>query len=283
MRALVFGGTGMLGLAVAREWRRRGDAVLALSRSQADVTSREAVLAWARDFRPQAIVNCAAFTAVDDCETQEERATEVNGDAVGHLAAAADDVDAVLLHVSTDYVFDGESERPYREDDSVAPRSAYGRSKLLGETRALEARRAIVVRTSWLFGPGGDNFVTTMRGHLLAGKELRVVDDQTGGPTYTPYLARALYDLAGRGDSAHGILHYQNRDPVTWFGFAEAIARIVAPDASVSPCTTADFPRPAPRPTYSVLATGRFERLVERPVESWSCGLYSYLVGDRSK
>lgn len=283
MRALIFGGTGMLGRAAVAEARRRGMAALALSRGQADVTDEDRVAYWADTFRPDVVVNCAAFTRVDDCEDDEAAATAVNGDAVAGLAAAAARVGARLVQVSSDYVFDGRAEAPYGEDAPVAPLSAYGRSKLAGERAALDgAARNLVVRTSWLFGPGGPNFVAAIVGQIEKGnRQLRVVDDQTGCPTYTPYLARAIWDLAVAG--ATGVVHYRNREPVTWCGFAREIAHLLDGAVGVTPVATADMPRPAPRPGYSVLDVTRFEQTVGRRVEPWGLGLVEYLANWQRK
>ena len=276
MRALIFGGTGMLGRAVVREARVRGRAALALSRAQADVTDRDRVLYWAETFRPSLVINCAAYTKVDDCETNRDHAFAVNGEAVSVLAEAARRVDARLVQVSTDYVFDGKGDRPYKEDDETAPLSVYGASKLEGERRALEHPGSLVVRASWLFGPGGPNFVATMVRLMDEGRTLRVVDDQEGCPTYTPFLARALWDLTDR--HAEGIYHYRNREPVTWYRFASEIAQVWNRDAEVVPVTSEEFPRPAPRPAWSVLDVERFEALTGRRVEPWGLGLVDYLA-----
>lgn len=285
MRALIFGGTGMVGRAVVAEARRRGKAALALSHGQADVTDGERVRYWVDTFRPEVIVNCAAFTRVDDCETEEAAATAVNGDAVGHLARAAAEAGAKLVQVSSDYVFDGRADAPYAEDAPTAPLSAYGRSKLAGERAALAgdgARGNLVVRTSWLFGPGGPDFVAAIVRQIEAGKrQLRVVDDQTGRPTYTPYLARAIWDLTAAG--ATGIVHYGNREPVTWCGLAREIAHLIDCTVEVVPVTTAEVPRPAPRPGYSVLDVTRFERIVGRRVEPWGLGLVEVLANWQRK
>lgn len=280
MRALVFGGTGMLGRQVVAEGRRRGASVLGLSRLQADVTDPDRLAWWVRSFRPQVVVNCAAFTAVDACEEERDRAFAVNGDGAEHAARAAAEVGAHLLHVSTDYVFDGAATEPYREGAPTGPRSVYGRSKLEGERQALSYDRAAAIRTSWLFGPGGPNFVATMLRLIDGGTDpLRVVEDQVGCPTYTGYLARALWDLAdvGAGGGATGVIHYRNRQPVSWHGFACEIVRSWRPAVEVVPVSTEEFPRPAPRPAYSVLAVERFEALVGRPVEPWIAGLQEYL------
>lgn len=267
----------MLGRAVVAEARKRGFAALGLSHGQADVTDRDRLLYWADAFRPRLIVNCAAFTRVDDCEERREHAFEVNGRAVAHVVAAAEKAGAHLIHVSTDYVFDGEADEPYREDAPTGPRSVYGESKLEGERQALACSRALVVRTSWLFGPGGPNFVATMLRLMAEGKTpLRVVDDQTGCPTYTPFLARALWDLALRETT--GLVHYRNREPVTWYGFTREIARLRDRSVEVRPVTTDEFPRPAPRPAYSVLDVSRFEETVGREVEPWGWGLVEILA-----
>jgi dTDP-4-dehydrorhamnose reductase len=282
LRALVFGGTGMLGRAVTAVARRRGLAALALSHAQADVTDRERVLYWADEFRPTLIVNCAAFTRVDDCESESERAMATNGEAVGHLLEAARRCGARLLQVSTDYVFDGKGERPYREDDATAPVSVYGRSKRLGEEHALAYEKSLVVRTSWIFGPGGPNFAATMVRLIRQGKTpLTVVDDQHGCPTYAPFLAQALWQLAEL--ELRGVVHYRNRGPVTWCGFAREIANLWDNTTEVLPLTTADYPRPAPRPAYSVLDVERFESLTGRRVEPWGLGLIEYLSTYRGR
>lgn len=271
----------MLGQSLVAAARGCGHAALALSHAQADLEDAERLRYWAETFRPEAVINCAAYTKVDLAEGDgREKAFAVNGSAVRHVAAAASAAGARLLHVSTDYVFDGKAREPYREDAPTHPLSVYGQSKLLGEKEALAYDRALVVRTSWLFGPGGPNFVATMVRLIDEGKlPLKVVHDQEGCPTYTPYLAEALLDLASRGLT--GVVHYRNRERVSWCDFAEAIARLWSGAAEVVPVTTKDFPRPAPRPAYSVLDVSRFEEAVGRRVEAWEAGLADYLSGMR--
>jgi dTDP-4-dehydrorhamnose reductase len=274
MRCLVFGGTGMLGQAVVAEARSRGWAALGLSHAQANIADGD--LGWVDSFGPELVINCAAFTKVDACETDQAQAFAVNGEAVTRVAAVAARAGAPLVHVSTDYVFDGTATVPYREDSPTNPLSAYGRGKLAGEAHALAYERGLVVRTSWLFGPGGPNFVATMVDLIEAGRvPLRVVRDQEGCPTYTPFLARALLDLARR--EVTGVVHYRNREPVSWYAFAAEIARLWCGGVEVVPVTTAEFPRPAPRPAYSVLDVTRFEECVGRPVEPWEWGLVENL------
>ncbi len=279
VRTLVFGGTGMLGRALVAEGRRRRLPVLGLSRLEGDVTGRERVAYWMDAYRPELIVNCAAFTRVDECEHNPATAFAVNELGPMVLAEAAAKAKARLVHLSTDYVFAGEAQEPYREDAATGPASVYGESKLAGERRALAYERTLVVRTSWLFGPGGPNFVATLRGRLAKGEPLKVVDDQVGCPTYAPYLANALWKLAA--SSLVGVVHYRNRDPVSWHGFACEIARMVAPGATVTPVSTAEFPRPAKRPAYSVLDVSRFEAETGDSVEPWLAGLAEYLIRAR--
>ncbi len=277
MRILILGGTGMLGQAVVAHARRQGATALALSSLQGDISDPQSLAHWVDAFRPGVIVNCAAFTQVDNCESQSERALAINGEAVANVARAAAAADAHLVHVSTDYVFDGRASTPYREGDSTEPPSVYGQSKLLGEQKALEYERSLVVRVSWLFGSGGGNFVTTLLRLMKEGRNpLRVEDDQVGAPTYTRYLARALFDLASEGVT--GIFHYRNREAVSWYGFSREIIRQWNPRIEVEPVTTEAFPRPAPRPPNSVLDIEKFERVMRRPVEPWSAGLAEYLA-----
>ena len=280
MRSLVFGGKGMLGRALVSEAQRRGWPARGLSRAEADVTDGAAVQRWVRQFEPQVVFNCAAATKVDECEERRDEAYAVNGEAVARLAEAAAAAGAGLVQLSTDYVFDGAAREPYAEEAPTAPLSVYGASKRLGEERALAYERSLVVRTSWLFGPGGANFVAAML-RLIAERRLplRVVDDQTGCPTYTPFVATALCDLAERG--ATGVVHYRNREPVSWYGLAREIVARWQPGVEVVPVATREFPRPAVRPAYSVLAVDRFEALVGRVVEHWGVGLSEYLTGLR--
>ncbi len=274
----------MLGQAVAAAAQARGHAVSALPREQADVEDAHGLRSQAETFRPDVVINCAAYTKVDLAEGEgREKAFAVNGTAVANVVATASAVGARLLHVSTDYVFDGTAREPYREDAPVNPQSVYGQSKLAGEREALASPpdvRALVVQTSWLFGPGGPSFAATMVRLIDEGKlPLRVVADQEGCPTYTPYLAEAPLDLAPL--SLTGVVHYRNREADSWYGFAAEIARLWSGTAQVEPVTTRDVPRPAPRPAYSVLDVSRFEEAAGRRVETWGAGLEDYLSGIR--
>ncbi len=246
---LIIGGDGMLGRTLARRWP---DA-LVLGRARIDLTRPETIAAVMSAQRPRIVVNCAAMTAVDACETERERAFAVNAVGAGHLAAACAGHGATLIHISTDYVFPGTLDRPYREDDATGPRTVYGQSKLAGEIAVRErCPEHLIARTAWLYGPGGPSFVHTMaKFGAQVGAALNVVDDQRGNPTSTDAVADHLALLIARG--IHGTVHLSCEGETTWFGFAAEILAWRGSQRGVQPCTTAQFPRPAPRPANSSL------------------------------
>lgn len=255
MRVLVTGAAGQLGIDVVRSWATAGDDVVGLDRVALDITDRHAVLRAVGELRPDVVVNCAAWTAVDACESDPGRAMSANATAVGHLAEACGETGSRLVQVSTDYVFDGTLGRPYREDDATDPRSAYGRSKLAGEQAALAlSDRAVVVRTSWVCGVHGNNMVKTVLRLAAERPELAFVDDQVGHPTFTQDLAPLLRTIVDEG--LHGVVHATNQGACSWFEFAREVVEASGRDPSmVRPIATADLqpPRPAPRPANSVL------------------------------
>ena len=271
----------MLASDLRNELADRSEAFTCLTHSDLDITDSRAVSAAIEEHRPQIIVNCAAYTRVDDAEAQESAANAINGSAVELLAHAANSVNALLVHISSDFVFDGTSRVPYEVNDPPRPISAYGRSKLLGEIAASHAKRHLVVRTSWVFGPCGNNFVEAIRRQVNKGvNPLRVVDDQRGRPTYTVHLAEAIIRLAllaARDDEACGIVHYADEEECSWYDFARAIVDELGTRTAVLPVTTDAFPRPARRPAYSVLSTERYERLTGVGPASWREGLRDYL------
>ena len=269
MTVLVTGAGGMLGSDLVR------DGVLGLTRADLDVTDADAVARAFADFQPDVVINCAAWTDVDGAESGEEAATELNGRAAGIVAAAAREVGAAVVYPSTDYVFDGAGARPYVESDPVGPQSAYGRSKLAGEEAVAAANeRHFIVRTSWLFGTHGRNFVDTMLELGRDRDELKVVDDPVGRPTYTGDLADALLELA-RSD-AYGIHHIAGGgEPCSWYDFAATIFDQASLSVRLVPCTTEEFPRPAPRPAYSVLDSERRDAI---RLPDWRSGLGAYLA-----
>src|SRR4051794_4095297 len=216
MRLLVAGAGGMLGRDVVSA---AGDEAVGLTRAELDVTDAAAVERAMLEIRPDAVINCAAYTNVDGAESDEATATLINGDGAGNVATAAAAVDAFVVQPSTDYVFDGEKGEPYVETDPTGPRTAYGRSKLAGEWTLAEANpRHAIVRTSWLFGLNGKNFVDTM---LRLDGPVKVVDDQVGSPTYTAHLGEALVDLAG--GRLTGVVHVAGRGQCSWYEFAREI------------------------------------------------------------
>jgi dTDP-4-dehydrorhamnose reductase len=275
VKLLVTGAGGMLGRDVLAAAERAGHEAVGYARADVDVTDAGAVQRALTAEQPDVVVNCAAYTNVDGAEEDERAATDLNGDAAGELAAAAAAVGAAFVQPSTDYVFDGTKRTPYVESDPTAPQSAYGRSKLAGEhATAAATDRHFIVRTSWLFGVAGKNFPDTMLGLARERDELKVVDDQVGCPTYTGHLAEAIVQLAG--SDAYGIHHIAGGGGAcSWFEFANEIFRQAEVDVSTVPCTTDEFPRPAPRPAYSVLGSERPDAI---RLPDWREGLASYLA-----
>ena len=275
MRLAVTGARGQLGRALERAAARVGQEFVGADLPELDIRDRGAVLAWVHDERPDVLINCAAFTAVDLAEEREHDALAVNGAAVESLAEAADAAGAVLVQVSTDYVFDGEAERAYREDDAVNPLSAYGRTKLAGEQAAVQARRHLVARTAWLFGDG-NNFVRAILRQIASGREvLRVVDDQEGSPTYAEDAAGAILGLVERG--AEGAFHVVNAGATSWFGLAQEIVACERAPVAVVPVRTDEMPRPARRPRRSILDTSRLQAALGDPLPPWQDAVARYL------
>ena len=252
MRVLVTGAAGQLGCDVAAQFAASGHEVAAASRQELDVSRRDQVLSAVGSVRPDVLVNCAAYTAVDACETDAERAYEVNALAVRHLEEATRRFGAHLCHISTDYVFSGDKAEPYHEWDQPDPRSVYGASKLAGEQEVGTA--ATVVRTSWLCGRHGSNVVATVLRLAAEGEPLRFVSDQRGSPSFTPDVAAVIERLCL--DRFPGLYHVTNQGDVSWYEFAQEIMVAAGHDPDrVVPITTAELdpPRAAPRPANSVL------------------------------
>ncbi|WP_353950942.1 dTDP-4-dehydrorhamnose reductase [Knoellia sp. S7-12] len=267
-RWLVTGAAGMLAHDLLPRLADAGHDVTALHRADLDVTDAQACEAAVESH--DVVANLAAWTAVDDAETREAEAFAVNAVGPANLAVACARTQARLVHVSTDYVFSGDATTPYAVDAPIAPRSAYGRTKAAGEWAVLaHCPSALVVRTAWLYGAGGSNFAATMA--RLAGerKTLAVVDDQQGQPTWTVDLADALVRLVD-ADAPGGIWHGTGSGETTWFDFARAIFEELGLDPErVTPTTTDAFPRPAPRPAYSVLGHERWSAAGLEPLANW--------------
>lgn len=272
---LVTGAGGMLGQDVLARLAAEGVHAIAADRHALDVADPDSVRAAFAEHRPAVVVNCAAWTAVDDAETQEGSALRVNGTGPRLLAEECRAQGAVLLQVSTDYVFAGDTGKPYAEDDPTGPRSAYGRTKLAGEQAVLAALpgTGYVVRTAWLYGAGGGNFVRTMIKLEGVKDTLDVVDDQRGQPTWTADLADRLVRLgqaALAGTAPAGVYHGTSGGATTWYGFTREIFRLLGADpARVRPTTSGAFVRPAPRPAFSVLGHDRWAAAGIEPVRDW--------------
>lgn len=278
MEVLVFGGSGQLGAEIVRRWD--DCTVVAPSRAEADVEDRDAVARLLRARAYDLVVNCTAFHNVDECERVPERAFAVNAVAVEMLARASRDAGAAFATISTDYVFDGETDRPYREDDEPAPLSQYGASKLEGERRvAALGSRAYVVRTCGLYGTRvssskGYTFVDRVIARGRAGEEQTVVADSFASPTYAGHLAAALRGLVGTG--AYGLYHAADAGAVSWYDFARAAMEGAGVRGPLRPISRADWVPEVPRPRYSALDSGRLAALgIVMP--SWPEGLRDYL------
>jgi dTDP-4-dehydrorhamnose reductase len=275
MKLLITGAAGMLGVDVQSAGLDAGHEVVALARAELDISDRDAVTAAVAHAQPDAVLNCAAYTNVDDAEADPDAAGAVNGSGPGFLAEAATAAGAWLVHVSTDYVFDGTKRSPYVESDPTGPRSVYGSTKLLGERAiAIAAPQThTIVRSSWLFGAGGPCFPATMLRLAADHDTLTVVDDQVGCPTFTGHLAPALVELATR-TRLPGVVHVAASGDCSWYQFAVEIMRTTNTKVEVRPCTTDEFPRPARRPAYSVLRSDRPDAPV---LAEWQSGLSDYL------
>ncbi len=271
------GSAGMLGSDLVPALAQAGWEVVPRPKADLDIADAADVARAFRDARPDVVVNCAAFTRVDACET-DPMAETVNGVGVGVLAEECIARSVGLVHVSTDFVFDGSKSSPYVEDDEPRPLSAYGRTKRAGEEAALRGPGALVVRSSWLFGRGGWNFVEAILKQVEEGRrELAVVADQRGRPTATPDLARAITALLE--SRAAGIYHFANRGEATWYDFSRAILDGSGhEDVVVRAIDSASLARPAVRPAYSVLDTGKYEARTGLPIRTWQEALAEYLA-----
>lgn len=296
----IVGAKGMLGSCFTRRVQDEGLAFTATDR-EVDITDSAAVRSFASRLfggtdpadggsaSGNWIVNCAAYTAVDRAEDEPEAAGRLNGTGAGNLAAAAVESGAGMLHISTDYVFDGSAQRPYTEDDPVCPASVYGRTKLEGEQLVRKAFSGsplpwYIIRTAWLYGPVGKNFVYTMVSLMNTRPEIRVVSDQRGTPTFTGDLARCMLMLMQSGADA-GIYHYSGEGETTWFDFASEIYRIgrqkgrITGTCAVNPCTSAEYPAKAARPAYSVLSKAKLRHALGVPLPGWEESLLAFMSG----
>lgn len=281
-KILVTGADGQLGQALVPVLHARGHEVITPTYQQLDLTAMDQIRDKLLSLRPAWVVNCAAYTQVDEAESEPELALRINRDAVGQLAQALGSYGGRLLHLSTDYVFDGHHCQPYREDDQASPLSVYGRSKWEGEELARAYRSdTIVVRTAWLYGSAGRNFVKTILRLACEREHLCVVDDQVGTPTWTGSLSHALADLLEQ--ALAGTFHYTDEGVASWYDLAVATVeegrRIGFPVKAqrIEPVPTQAFPRPAPRPAFSLLSKARIRPLLGFPIPHWRESLTTML------
>ena len=282
MRVLVTGASGQLGSEVARQFRRSGHEVIAPARRELDLSHPGQVAATAGDLQADWVINCAAYTQVDRAESEAQQAFIVNRDSPEQLAQAVAGYGGRMLQVSTDYIFDGAQRHPYLETDPPNPLGVYGRSKLEGEQAVQRVLpEAVVLRTAWVYGVRGHNFVKTMLRMAVAGKPLRVVSDQVGSPTWTTDIAVTIAGLVER--EAAGTFNFTNAGETSWHGFASAIldegaqAGFDIKTEKVVPIPTTDYPTPAARPAYSVLNTEKIRALLSAPIPGWRDSLKNML------
>jgi dTDP-4-dehydrorhamnose reductase len=284
VKVLVTGSAGQLGQALA-ETVPPAAAIAAFSREQLDITDPSAVARAVEQAAPVAVINGAAYTAVDRAETEEAQAFAVNATGVAVLSEACIACGVPLVHLSTDFVFDGTGSRPYRPGDATAPQSTYGRSKLAGEAAALADPRNLVVRTAWVYGHHGANFASTMLRLMAERDQLGVVADQVGTPTHARSLARALWALIGQG--AAGLHHFTDAGVASWYDFAVAIQEealtlgLLERAIPIRPIATSDYPTPARRPAYSVLDKDECWAMIGGPARHWRVELRDMLAARR--
>jgi len=285
MRILVIGSNGQLGRDMTALCCGEGHAVEAVDVPVIDITDAGATDVIVQNARPDIIINCAAYTAVDAAETNESAAFAVNAAGTANIARAAARCGAAMVHFSTDYVFDGTAARPYVETDEPRPVSVYGKSKLAGERMLAEVlHRHFILRIAWLYGMHGGNFVKTIRDAAVrkkkAGQPLRVVNDQIGSPTHTIDVCRQTLTLIATG--AFGLYHATSEGCCTWYDFAQAIVAAAGIDVQVEPCSTAEFPRPAPRPAAAVLENQALKKLGINRMPQWQDGFAEFLRREKA-
>lgn len=288
MKILITGGNGQLGREINQALTQKKTSIgplpdvykecewLSVDVDTLDITDTVATRETVEAFRPDVVINCAAMTNVDGCETDAETAFRINAVGVRSLAAACESIDTKFLHVSTDYVFDGQGSTPYREWDPCAPNTVYGKSKRLGEEYAFSAcTRTFVVRTAWLYGAGGNNFVKTMQRLGAQRDTVTVVNDQRGNPTFAGDLAHHLLKLAATEE--YGLYHCTGEGECSWYEFASEIMRLSGLSCTVLPCTTAEYPSKTPRPAYSSLENLALSVTVGNEMRDWRVALKEYI------
>ncbi len=280
MKILVTGANGQLGTAIKKESSTFPDLTIFYTDiEETDICSKESVQLALKKYAPNVVVNCAAYTAVDKAEDEEDKAFALNADAPANLAEQCKLMGVKLIHISTDYVFDGKSNVPYVETDKVNPQSVYGKSKLEGELRSMALGNTMVIRTSWLYSAYGNNFMKTMLKYGKERPELRVVFDQTGTPTLANDLAYAILRIAESPERLFipEIFHFSNQGVCSWYDFAYEIIKQAELTTKITPITTSDYPTKAIRPQYSVLNKQKITNLLEMEIPHWRQSLVKCL------
>ena len=275
MKILITGSNGMLGHDLIEVLKDNHELLLTTSETL-DITDRDSVIDFIVESNPDIVINSAAYTDVDGCESNPDLAYSVNGEGVKNLALACRDADCPLVHISTDYVFNGQNDRPWVEDDEIGPISVYGKSKLKGEEYIQEILdRYFIIRTAWLYGVNGRNFPRTMLELAQNHSEITVVYDEVGTPTYTPDLAKGISDLIETDH--YGIYHLTNSGNCSWCEFARYIFEVADVDVKVIPVTASEFARPAPRPSYSVLENRKWVENGFEPLRNYKEAIKEYI------
>lgn len=275
MKILITGSNGMLAHDLINALQERHDLILTTSKTL-DITDKKQTIDYIRDKKPDLVINSAAYTDVDGCEENQDLAYSVNGEGVRNLALACRDIDCPLVHISTDYVFDGSATEPIREDGEIGPISVYGKSKLEGEEAIQDILdKYFIIRTAWLYGINGRNFPKTMLELAENHPEIIVVYDEVGTPTYTPDLAEGISRLIET--DYYGIYHLTNSGSCSWCEFARYIFEIAGKDVKVIPVTASEFARPAPRPSYSVLDNSNWIERGFKPLRSYKDAIKEYI------
>ncbi|NOT51614.1 MAG: dTDP-4-dehydrorhamnose reductase [Chitinophagaceae bacterium] len=268
---LVTGSNGQLG----KELKKIASSLLQfefifLSKEDLPIHHFEMVRHYFTTYKPQYLINCAAYTAVDRAEQEKDRAFQINGEAVGVLAAVCNEQQCKFIHISTDYVFDGTATVPYKEDSLTNPQSVYGASKLEGEKQAMQFNaETIIIRTSWVYSEFGKNFVKTMQRLMSEKEEINVVNDQFGSPTYAADLAEIILQIISSQKWKPGIYHFCNEGIITWYEFALAIKELTGSNCKVNPIPTSQYPAPAKRPSRSVLDTAKIQNVFAIEMKDW--------------
>ncbi len=281
-KILITGAGGMLATALESILKPEFD-VTALTEHQLDITRKDFVKKTINDIKPDVVINAAAYTAVDKCEEEQELAKLINGIAVGYLADAVESVDARLIHISTDYIFDGEKDGPYNEDDRPNPISVYGLSKLMGEQEIFKfTKNYIIIRTQWLYGENGRNFVNTILELAQKNSDLKVVDDQYGSPTYTKDLALIIKWFVEHQEIISRIFNFSNEGIVSWFGFSRDILKLAGLKTKIIPVDSSAVSRPARRPHNSALDKTAIKQITNLDIRPWYDALYEYMNNIRA-